>query len=197
MLREDTGPLALVRINVDRMKALNDAHGHDAGDAFLRELALRLRAHAPAGALVARVAGDDFAVVLTGGEVAAARALASELRARVAARAFLIGDRYVRPDLSVGVAAGPRTAQALLQAAAEDLASFRGRTSGTDDACAWASGLWTPETARTVDAAAGVRAGLFVVADGVGGHCTGWIGARFAVRVLLDRLAPGGDPCLV
>lgn len=53
-----------------------------------------------------------------------------------------------------------------------------------------AVGLCASRGSRTVDAGAGGGDGLLVVADGLGGHCTGWLGARLLVRVLFDRLAP-------
>ena len=50
-------------------------------------------------------------------------------------------------------------------------------------------GLCASRGSRTIDVGAGSQAGVLVVADGVAGHCTGWLGARLAVRVLVERLA--------
>ncbi|MFO6421404.1 putative bifunctional diguanylate cyclase/phosphodiesterase [Hylemonella sp. W303a] len=58
-------PLALLAIDLDRFKAVNDNHGHSAGDAVLQAVAERLRAHLPTEALLARLGGDEFAVVLS------------------------------------------------------------------------------------------------------------------------------------
>lgn len=62
----------------------------------------------------------------------------------------------------------------------------------------WTLGLCASRGSRTVDVGAGGHAAALVVADGLGGHCTGWLGARLAVRVVLERLAPAGvRPALV
>lgn len=53
-------------------------------------------------------------------------------------------------------------------------------------------GLCASRGSRTIDVGAGARDGVLVVADGMGGHCTGWLGARLAVRVIVDRLATAG-----
>lgn len=53
-----------------------------------------------------------------------------------------------------------------------------------------ALGLCASRGSRTIDVGAGGHPGALVVADGIGGHCTGWLGARLAVRTLLERLAP-------
>lgn len=55
-------PVALALLDLDDFKDVNDTHGHDTGDAVLREVARRLDRAAPPGALVARLGGDEFAV---------------------------------------------------------------------------------------------------------------------------------------
>lgn len=61
--REPPGSV-LILVDLDRFKAINDGHGHAAGDAVLRESALRLRRHFPGETVVARIGGDEFAILL-------------------------------------------------------------------------------------------------------------------------------------
>jgi diguanylate cyclase (GGDEF)-like protein/PAS domain S-box-containing protein len=100
------GSFALLCIDLDRLKEVNDIFGHAAGDALLREVTRRLR-HAVDGAFLARVGGDEFTVLATdGAQPAAAEALAERLLVAVADDVDVGGHR-VRTNLSIGVAIYP------------------------------------------------------------------------------------------
>jgi diguanylate cyclase (GGDEF)-like protein/putative nucleotidyltransferase with HDIG domain len=73
-------PLALVLLDLDHFKRVNDAHGHQAGDAVLAEVARRLSAAARGADLVARVGGEEFAWLLPDTDPAGALALAERMR---------------------------------------------------------------------------------------------------------------------
>jgi diguanylate cyclase (GGDEF)-like protein len=66
LLRQIHGgvPCAILQVGLDRFKAVNEFHGHAAGDAVLREVARRLRAVTRADAVVARLGGDEFAIIV-------------------------------------------------------------------------------------------------------------------------------------
>jgi diguanylate cyclase (GGDEF)-like protein/PAS domain S-box-containing protein len=80
------GPsLALLMVDVDHFKQVNDTHGHDAGDAVLKDLVALLRAKLRATDLLARVGGEEFMIVLYDLDRAAAEKVAEALREAVAA----------------------------------------------------------------------------------------------------------------
>ncbi|EGI77506.1 putative bifunctional diguanylate cyclase/phosphodiesterase [Hylemonella gracilis] len=96
-------PLALLAIDLDRFKAVNDNHGHSAGDAVLQAVAERLRAHLPTEALLARLGGDEFAVVLSEpADLPKADTLAQRV-VDALAQPVEIGSRSLRIGASVGL----------------------------------------------------------------------------------------------
>ena len=97
---------AVLCLDLDRFKEVNDVFGHAAGDAMLREVAKRLAAVAE-GAFLARLGADEFALISTdGGQPAAAAALAQRVQAAVSGE-LPIAERRLRAELSVGVAIFP------------------------------------------------------------------------------------------
>lgn len=108
-------PLAVLLLDLDGFKALNDAHGHPAGDAALRGVATRLRASLRRSDEVAgRLGGDEMALLLPGANTEDARAVAERLRAmiEVAARSGQLAPRAERISASIGVASAWPTATA-------------------------------------------------------------------------------------
>ncbi len=81
-------PLAVMLLDIDRFKAVNDSHGHLAGDAVLVGVAERLRRVAQGAELIARYGGEEFLVAATGLSAEAARALAEAMRFAVARTPF-------------------------------------------------------------------------------------------------------------
>lgn len=72
-------PFAVIAVDLDGFKQVNDIYGHNAGDEVLRGVAARLRENTPDQACLARLGGDEFACLLTGDDVARAEALAAAL----------------------------------------------------------------------------------------------------------------------
>lgn len=103
------GPLALVMIDVDHFKALNDNLGHQAGDACLRKLADVLTIVVRRGTdLVARYGGEEFAIILPYTDMAGAEALANKVRAAVERDLnFRWEGQLVPVTVSLGAATAP------------------------------------------------------------------------------------------
>ncbi|RST86265.1 PleD family two-component system response regulator [Aquibium carbonis] len=97
-------PLSLMITDLDRFKAINDAWGHDGGDAVLREFAGRLRRSVRGVDLACRYGGEEFVVVMPDTDGPTAERIAERLRSDVAAEPFAVGDARVPVTISVGVA---------------------------------------------------------------------------------------------
>ncbi len=126
---------ALLFIDLDRFKAVNDSMGHSAGDRLLRDVAVRLREAVGGGATIARLGGDEFAVVLSGASPQRAETAARAVVAAVA-RPFEIDHQPVSVGASVGFAMGPgdgASGDRLLKSA--DLALYEVKSTGRGAAC--------------------------------------------------------------
>jgi diguanylate cyclase (GGDEF)-like protein len=126
-------PVGLVMIDVDHFKAFNDAHGHPAGDALLREVAAVVSGAVRDGDLVYRFGGEEICVLLPGAGDHDAPQVAERVRAAVAAHDFPLAGSQPggRLTISAGAARSPRPeATTLLQAA--DAALYRAKRAGRD-----------------------------------------------------------------
>lgn len=128
---------AVVYLDLDGFKQVNDRGGHEAGDRLLREVAQRLQQGMRQGDLVARVGGDEFVALLPGcSDPETARAVADGLRARLRP-AYALFDGNFRLDASVGIACYPADgldAEALLAHADRALYEAKRQRPGQADA---------------------------------------------------------------
>lgn len=100
------GPVALVFLNLDRLKAVNDHLGHKAGDRFIEAFAQLVRDAADDSCAIARFGGDEFVIVPAGPmDAEAAEALAEQLKAQVHKQVPIDGETITR-TVSIGVAVG-------------------------------------------------------------------------------------------
>lgn len=107
-VRRSGDRLAVLFIDLDGFKAINDRYGHEAGDAVLRSASRRLKRRLRTGDSVARLGGDEFATILRGiGTEVDARALAEEVRTALERPTSWRGNR-VRVGASIGWAIAPR-----------------------------------------------------------------------------------------
>ena len=100
-------PLALLFLNIDRFKYINEAQGHSAGDALLGAIANRLSQEVRGRDLVGRQAGDEFVIVLSECSTEQAAIAVERLLLEIAAPVVLASGVTVHPSASVGVAMFP------------------------------------------------------------------------------------------
>ena len=119
------GKFAVLFLDVDRFKVVNDTLGHRVGDLLLQEIAARLQEALHQGDVLARLGGDEFAIVVT--TVDSHHALEDLARRLTSAisQPYTIDGHRIRSGISIGIAVGPRdgdSAEDLLMAA--DLALY-------------------------------------------------------------------------
>ena len=124
-------PIALIAIDIDKFKSVNDTHGHGAGDKLIIGIAERIKRVIREGDCLARVGGDEFALMLSDvGSAAKCAAMAHRLHDAMIAP-FDLGRAQVNATLSVGIAMCPQDGDSratLTQAA--DLALYRAKDEG-------------------------------------------------------------------
>ena len=129
-LREN-GSVAIMMIDVDKFKAINDSHGHAAGDTVLRTLTGQIAEVLRSYDSLGRYGGEEFLVIAPGCDVAACRELAERVRAHIAGHPIHIRGGSIQVTISIGVAAsseGMFSSELLLQSA--DSALYRAKDSG-------------------------------------------------------------------
>ncbi|PHP69114.1 GGDEF domain-containing protein [Zhengella mangrovi] len=107
VLKAGDGP-ALLILDIDRFKPINDTWGHLAGDRAIELVAAALLSAAPPSALVGRIGGEEFAVLLAGGDAFDVRRVAETLRVAVEAIEFWPADGMRQPlTISIGGSHAP------------------------------------------------------------------------------------------
>lgn len=130
-------PLSLVMLDIDHFKALNDTHGHVAGDAILAQLGSTVLSVLRAEDLFARFGGEEFCVAARGINLAQAQLLAERLRQMIATKTFHAAGHSLRITASFGVATlhgAMNTPTALIEAA--DAALYRAKNAGRNQVAA-------------------------------------------------------------
>jgi two-component system cell cycle response regulator len=124
-------PFAVVFVELDQMKAVNDRHGHQAGDTVLIELARRLTEAVREVDVVARWGGDEFTLLLPKTGLPGALLLAEKIRSAVGTAPFRTDAGSLAITISVGVAAYPEHGSSGKElVAAADEAMYRAKAGG-------------------------------------------------------------------
>lgn len=133
----------LAMVDLDHFKRLNDTHGHQAGDRVLEEAAALLRSNLRHGDLLARLGGEEFAVLLAADQPAAA-VLLERLRAQMELNRTRINGRLLGATVSIGAAGTAQFGYHLDHLiATADAALYRAKEGGRNGLC-WAEGHHRP-----------------------------------------------------
>ncbi|MGN6699007.1 MAG: bifunctional diguanylate cyclase/phosphohydrolase [Thermomicrobiales bacterium] len=187
-------PCALLFLDLDHFKALNDGYGHQTGDAVLTALGAVTREALRAVDIIGRWGGEEFVAVLPQSDRAAALALAERVRVAVATHPFAIGGG-VRLTCSIGVAAYPQDAEerdGLIAAADQAMYAAkhlgRNQARAADDPAVGAlvagEPLGNPREEAALTGTVEALAGLVAARDHYTGQHTTEVGA-LAVRIAL------------
>jgi diguanylate cyclase (GGDEF)-like protein len=129
--RRAARPVSLLAFDIDFFKSVNDRFGHPGGDAVLKAFAATLKRETRASDIVARLGGEEFAILLPEASGEVAFNVAERIRLAVAASSVAYGDVEIRVTVSVGLAQTTETLatmEALIAAA--DAALYQAKRSG-------------------------------------------------------------------
>lgn len=139
---------AVLLMDVDKFKSVNDTCGHAAGDGVLREVAERVRGHLRAADVVARYGGEEFLVVMSGASSEDGALVADRLRHAIGSVAISAEGHTLHVTVSVGVAAGGVGAQSDDVVAAADAALYRAKNNGRNRVEQATDSDWPPGSER-------------------------------------------------
>jgi two-component system cell cycle response regulator len=125
-------PLTVLVLDIDYFKAVNDTHGHDAGDDVLREFSVRIKKSIRGIDLACRYGGEEFVVVMPETDLAVATMVAERLRRRIATEPFPIqnGSSAIEVTISVGISALTKDDNAAKLLKRADAALYRAKRDG-------------------------------------------------------------------
>lgn len=123
---------ALLMVDADHFKVINDTYGHEVGDAALKRMADVLRTASPVGALVGRLGGEEFGVFLAGADAAAATAISESLCEAMRAGGKFIANHEIALTFSIGGALhqGAESLEQTMRRA--DMALYGAKRAGRD-----------------------------------------------------------------
>jgi diguanylate cyclase (GGDEF)-like protein len=134
-------PLALLLIDIDHFKHVNDTCGHLAGDQVLARLSEALRVLVRETDILGRFGGEEFVALLPHASVAEAHVVAERLRARISEMSVQVAAGTVQVTVSIGLAVlGPHGDDLFELLTSADRALYRAKDSGRDRVCLFTSG---------------------------------------------------------
>ncbi|UKK83075.1 GGDEF domain-containing protein [Sphingopyxis sp. BSN-002] len=131
-MQADGRPVALILGDLDHFKSINDQFGHTSGDLIIRRFSEVLKDKAPGGAILARLGGEEFAIMLPSGAAVAAHELAEEIRTafKQTAPDIMSGEASPTASFGIAIAREDENLEALMDRA--DRALYRAKGDGRD-----------------------------------------------------------------
>jgi diguanylate cyclase (GGDEF)-like protein len=155
------GQGAVMIIDIDGLKAVNDAQGHHAGDNLIRQIAKILRERVRATDIVARLSGDEFAVLMPQTDTAGALQLGEDLRAQVAEATEPASDGAATISVGITMFGGERDIGSEAVLVAADQAMYRAKEEGRNQIALFQDpGERTPAERRRQTTSARIRDAL-------------------------------------
>ena len=128
--------LAVLMLDIDFFKSVNDCYGHNAGDEVIKAVAEILQKHKRTSDIVGRIGGEEFALLLPEASSESAAAAGERFRGLVAECEILTGDERIPVTLSVGVGAADDQTSGIGQMLKEaDIALYEAKRSGRNQVC--------------------------------------------------------------
>ena len=142
LARRNGAPLALLMIDVDHFKQINDTHGHPAGDEVLRQVARLLSERLRGGDLLGRYGGEEFCVVAPDTDTEGALTLAESLRKTIATSPFSTECGTLSVSVSIGISHCPSEAMRELKEvlAESDAALYTAKQTGRNRVVSFGAG---------------------------------------------------------
>lgn len=129
--RDETSPLGMLVMDLDGLKAINDAHGHLFGAYVIAESGKQIGATLPAGGIAARFGGDEYVAACPGLGLEETEAVAARILDAIQTHAFVKDGITLRPGISIGVAVFPDHAEdAVTLFRCADAALYEAKRSG-------------------------------------------------------------------
>lgn len=137
---------AVMMLDLDYFKMVNDTHGHDAGDAVIKALANVLKQSVRASDLVIRYGGEEFLIILLDSNSEQAYTIAEKIRLEVEAMKIQIGSIVIKKTISIGIADFPDDSPTFWQAVKfADIALYQAKETGRNRVIRFNSDMWSSD----------------------------------------------------
>lgn len=135
--------MAILLLDLDYFKIVNDTYGHDAGDVVLKSLASVLKTSVRASDMVIRFGGEEFLIVLQEADAENAARIAENIRSSVAELKIQVGGAVLQKTISIGFAMFPEDSETFWQAVKfADVALYRAKEDGRNRVVRFAPDMW-------------------------------------------------------